>query len=179
VNQRFDFRGLLEPRGRSAIVRHFFQGEVAEWSKAHAWNACRRATVSRVRIPPSPPADGQNQAVAGDSRLCPTKCPSRQTALLKVESLLIRSREEIAELRPCPYRQAMQPQLISSKDAKHAARPGCQQTVMAVDPCLQLSHALGELVLPVCHAPPTRPSPHHTASTTAAHNAATPSLPLH
>src|SRR5262249_41245311 len=37
------------------IVRHFFQGEVAEWSKAHAWNACRRATVSRVRIPPSPP----------------------------------------------------------------------------------------------------------------------------
>ena len=30
-------------------------GEVAEWSKAHAWNACRRATVSRVRIPLSPP----------------------------------------------------------------------------------------------------------------------------
>jgi hypothetical protein len=28
---------------------------VAEWSKAHAWNACRRATVSWVRIPPSPP----------------------------------------------------------------------------------------------------------------------------
>ena len=30
-------------------------GEVAEWSKAHAWNACRRETVSRVRIPLSPP----------------------------------------------------------------------------------------------------------------------------
>ncbi len=30
-------------------------GEVAEWSKAHAWNACRRETVSRVRIPVSPP----------------------------------------------------------------------------------------------------------------------------
>jgi hypothetical protein len=28
---------------------------VAEWSKAHAWNACRRETVSRVRIPVSPP----------------------------------------------------------------------------------------------------------------------------
>ena len=31
-------------------------GEVAEWLKAHAWNACIRETVSRVRIPLSPPA---------------------------------------------------------------------------------------------------------------------------
>ncbi len=31
-------------------------GGVAEWLKAHAWNACRRATVSWVRIPPPPPA---------------------------------------------------------------------------------------------------------------------------
>jgi hypothetical protein len=30
-------------------------GEMAEWLKAHAWNACRRATVSWVRIPLSPP----------------------------------------------------------------------------------------------------------------------------
>lgn len=30
-------------------------GEVAERSKAHAWKACRRETVSRVRIPVSPP----------------------------------------------------------------------------------------------------------------------------
>ena len=30
-------------------------GEVAEWSKAHAWKVCRRGTVSRVRIPFSPP----------------------------------------------------------------------------------------------------------------------------
>ena len=30
-------------------------GEVAEWLKAHAWKACKRATVSRVRIPFSPP----------------------------------------------------------------------------------------------------------------------------
>ena len=30
-------------------------GQVAEWSKAHAWNACRRGTVSRVRIPVCPP----------------------------------------------------------------------------------------------------------------------------
>ena len=31
------------------------RGEVAEWLKAHAWNACRLARVSRVRIPLSPP----------------------------------------------------------------------------------------------------------------------------
>jgi hypothetical protein len=28
---------------------------VAEWLKAHAWKACIRETVSRVRIPLSPP----------------------------------------------------------------------------------------------------------------------------
>ena len=31
-------------------------GSVAEWSKAHAWKACRRVTVSRVRIPVDPPS---------------------------------------------------------------------------------------------------------------------------
>ena len=31
-------------------------GEVAEWLKAHAWNACVRETVPWVRIPLSPPA---------------------------------------------------------------------------------------------------------------------------
>lgn len=31
------------------------RGEMAEWSKAHAWKVCRRVTVSRVRIPLSPP----------------------------------------------------------------------------------------------------------------------------
>ena len=39
-------------------------GEVAEWSKAHAWNACRRATVSRVRIPPSPPLPGNSPSIS-------------------------------------------------------------------------------------------------------------------
>ena len=29
-------------------------GEVTEWPKVHAWKACVRATVPRVRIPPSP-----------------------------------------------------------------------------------------------------------------------------
>ena len=31
-------------------------GQVAEWSKAHAWKVCRRGTVSRVRIPLCPPS---------------------------------------------------------------------------------------------------------------------------
>ena len=30
-------------------------GELAEWSKAHAWKACKGATSSRVRISCSPP----------------------------------------------------------------------------------------------------------------------------
>ena len=30
-------------------------GRVAEWFKAHAWNACIRESVSRVRIPLCPP----------------------------------------------------------------------------------------------------------------------------
>ena len=30
-------------------------GEVAEWLKAHAWKACKGVTLSRVRIPLSPP----------------------------------------------------------------------------------------------------------------------------
>ena len=30
-------------------------GEMAEWLKAHAWNACRLVRVSWVRIPLSPP----------------------------------------------------------------------------------------------------------------------------
>ena len=28
---------------------------MAEWFKAHAWKACKGATLSRVRIPLSPP----------------------------------------------------------------------------------------------------------------------------
>ena len=37
------------------IYFYKFLGEMAEWLKAHAWKACKRATVSRVRIPFSPP----------------------------------------------------------------------------------------------------------------------------
>ena len=37
-------------------TRDFGCGEMAEWSKAHAWKVCRRVTVSRVRIPFSPPS---------------------------------------------------------------------------------------------------------------------------
>ena len=37
------------------LLRRTHSGEMAEWSKAHAWKVCRRVTVSRVRIPLSPP----------------------------------------------------------------------------------------------------------------------------
>ena len=52
--------GIVQSRAKSAI------GEVAEWLKAHAWKVCRRDTVSRVRIPPSPPIRGK----AIPSKLC-------------------------------------------------------------------------------------------------------------
>ena len=37
----------------SFAVKHF--GELSEWLKEHAWKACLRETVTRVRIPHSPP----------------------------------------------------------------------------------------------------------------------------
>ena len=37
------------------IILILLIGEMAEWLKAHAWKACKRETVSRVRIPLSPP----------------------------------------------------------------------------------------------------------------------------
>ena len=44
---------------RSAVTAidlpHTTEGQVAEWLKAHAWNACIRESVSRVRIPLCPP----------------------------------------------------------------------------------------------------------------------------
>ncbi len=43
---------LAKSRARRHDRRH---GEVAEWLKAHAWKVCIRETVSRVRIPLSPP----------------------------------------------------------------------------------------------------------------------------
>ena len=40
---------------------------MAEWLKAHAWKACKRETVSRVRIPLSPPQlyDNINESKGG------------------------------------------------------------------------------------------------------------------
>ena len=38
-------------------------GEMAEWFKAHAWNACIGATLSWVRIPLSPPKNSSLKVV--------------------------------------------------------------------------------------------------------------------
>src|SRR5688572_2217500 len=69
--------GLLEPEDRFAIVRRFFTflGGVAEWSKAHAWKVCRRVTVSRVRIPPPPPAHKARHGFYGDMAAVPIHVP--------------------------------------------------------------------------------------------------------
>ena len=39
-------------------------GEVAEWLKAHAWKACKRETVSGVRIPSSPHTKIRNPCIS-------------------------------------------------------------------------------------------------------------------
>ena len=46
------------PYGHSRRKR--FCGEVAERLKAHAWKACLGETLTRVRIPPSPPLEFHN-----------------------------------------------------------------------------------------------------------------------
>src|SRR5437016_7936409 len=43
-------RGYLVPQ-----LARTHAGEMAEWLKAHAWKACIGETLSRVRIPVSPP----------------------------------------------------------------------------------------------------------------------------
>ena len=43
------------PRIAAPLSSRAASGGVAEWFKAHAWNACIRETVSRVRIPLPPP----------------------------------------------------------------------------------------------------------------------------
>src|SRR5262245_51007785 len=49
------------PRLYSARPEGGSSGEVAEWFKAHAWNACIGETLSGVRIPLSPPIYQRNQ----------------------------------------------------------------------------------------------------------------------
>src|SRR5215467_9659733 len=46
---------LLPPRCNLRVFRPPIRGEMAEWLKAHAWKACIGETLSRVRIPLSPP----------------------------------------------------------------------------------------------------------------------------
>ena len=66
----------LNPPG--ATGRRKRCGEVAEWLKAHAWNACIRETVSRVRIPFSPPSCFALRASQDwQARLCEAGCPPK------------------------------------------------------------------------------------------------------
>ena len=58
---------------RDDYIPALLNGEVAEWSKAHAWNACRRETVSRVRIPVSPPEFSMDFSATGLWRISPEK----------------------------------------------------------------------------------------------------------
>jgi hypothetical protein len=54
-------------------------GEMAEWLKAHAWKACIGETLSRVRIPVSPPFQINNLRKA----LAPVKKSKRVYSLVQ------------------------------------------------------------------------------------------------
>ncbi len=43
------------PYSSAPLTSWLTRGEVSEWLKEHAWKVCIRESVSRVRIPPSPP----------------------------------------------------------------------------------------------------------------------------
>ena len=42
---------------KNNILYLTYFGEMAEWSKAHAWKACKGVILSWVRIPFSPPSN--------------------------------------------------------------------------------------------------------------------------
>ncbi len=44
------------------LITASWYGDVAEWLKAHAWKVCIGATLSRVRISPSPPICFHNRS---------------------------------------------------------------------------------------------------------------------
>ena len=56
-----------EPKGRGFKSLWAYQaledGSVAEWLKAHAWNACMQETVSEVRILSLPPGSNRNRTL--------------------------------------------------------------------------------------------------------------------
>ena len=53
------------PSNRYCIFAANKNGEVSEWLKEHAWKVCIGGTLSRVRIPPSPPPPAEALAKAG------------------------------------------------------------------------------------------------------------------
>src|SRR5690606_679489 len=79
-----DWKQESEPR--RANLRQRADGQVAEWLKAHAWNACIGETLSRVRIPLCPPFFSLLRDVAAKSRVTPsgtsTNCCFYATASL-------------------------------------------------------------------------------------------------
>ena len=59
-------------------------GEVSEWPKEHAWKACVRVTVPRVRIPPSPfrkRPDNPRSRADRSARFAKVPYPSREDRL--------------------------------------------------------------------------------------------------
>src|SRR5687768_6178557 len=81
------------------------RGWVAEWLKAHAWKACGRATVSRVRISPHPLAPRRGSVSRG--AFCRSRKAEREGAsftpnALDGEITVHRPRQLAADGEPQP-----------------------------------------------------------------------------
>ena len=75
-------------------------GEVAEWLKALAWKACIRETVSRVRIPPSPPRLHLFQQVTIGSEPPTPASPRRENEISRPSSSI---RSQLFEARQLSF----------------------------------------------------------------------------
>jgi hypothetical protein len=94
--------------GDHYIAGSFPCGEVAEWLKAHAWKACIRETVSRVRIPLSPPVS-----------LCETRVLSSLQGLCRTSRGLARSvaHFSVSESKKWPLAGALRRPVLSQAGA--------------------------------------------------------------
>src|SRR5687768_13677260 len=84
---------------------------MAEWLKAHAWKACIGETLSRVRIPVSPPPESS-------SNLAASKTHSNLPIYEGIGTI-----EKLHGCRPAHHTRRRVWQLGSGSDREHTAHP--------------------------------------------------------
>jgi hypothetical protein len=116
--------------GDHYIAGSFPSGEVAEWLKAHAWKACIRETVSRVRIPLSPPGEGsvRCRTASGCARLQPMRTRLIHDACWRATVYVTLSLSTIVATPTATSSQDLGlEQLDSTMDRPDGSEPGVSQ----------------------------------------------------